>query len=92
MPHQKGKNRFALSSELAFDEDSVLELLDNFISYLWSSDLSPAMYYVQKSGLPTILTMAKDGTYSKAMRSREDMEEFVKYLSYQFDQAANMDW
>lgn len=92
MPHQKGKNRFALSSELAFDEDSVLELLDNFISYLWSSDLSPAMYYVQESGLPTILTMAKDGTYSKAMRSREDMEEFVKYLSYQFDQAANMDW
>lgn len=92
MPHQKGKNPLALSSELAFDEDSVLELLDNFISYLWSSDLSPAMYYVQESGLPTILTMARDGTYSKAMGSREDMEEFVKYLSYQFDQAADMDW
>lgn len=92
MPHQKGKNRFALSGELAFDEDSVLELLDNFISYLWSSDLSPAMYYVQESGLPTILTMAKDGTYSKNMKSREDMEEFVKYLSNKFDEAANMDW
>lgn len=92
MPHQKGKNRFALSGELAFVEDSVLELINNFITYIGSSDIAPAMYYVQESGLPTILTMAKSGEYSKAMESMEQMEEFVKYISYQFDQSANMDW
>ncbi len=92
IPHQKEKNRFALSGELEFDEDSVLKLIDDFISYLWSSNISPAMYYVQESGLPTILTMAKDGTYSKAMKSREKMEELIEYLSSQFDRAANMDW
>lgn len=92
MLHEKGKNRFALTAAMAFDEDSVLELIANFVSYLWSSDISPAMYYVQEIGLPTILTMAQDGTYSKAMISREEMETFVEYLVYQFDQAANMDW
>ncbi len=42
--------------------------------------------------LPTILTMANDGSYSRAMVSMEDMESFVEHLNYQFDQAANMDW
>lgn len=92
MPHQKGRNRFSLSAELAFDEDSVLELIDNFIKYLWSSDIAPAMKYVQESGLPTILTMAKDGAYKNAMSSVEEMESFIEHLCYQFDQSANMDW
>lgn len=92
MPHQKEKNRFSFSGELSFDENLVLELIENFIAYMKSSDLAPAMYYVQESGLPTILTMAKDGTYSKAMVSMGEMEKLVENLSYQFDQSANMDW
>jgi len=36
--------------------------------------------------------VAKEGTYQDAMESAESMEEFVEYLSLQFDQAANMDW
>lgn len=92
MPHQRGKNRFALSGGLTFDENLVIELIENFISYLKASTLAQAMYYVQESGLPTILTMAKDGSYKKAMQSMKEMEEFVEYLSYQFDQSANMDW
>jgi len=92
MPHQKGKNRFALYGDLGFDEESVLNIIDNFISYLWSSDISPAMYYVQESGLTTILTLAKDGTYLRAMKSQEEMEKLVEHLSYQFDRASNMDW
>jgi len=92
MPHQKGKNRFSLSGELSFEEESVLELINNFIAHIWSNELAPAMHYIQESGLPTILNMAKSGEYSKAMESMEQMKEFVNYLSYQFNQSANMDW
>lgn len=92
MPHQKGKNKFSLFGGLSFNEDEVISLLESFTEFLWSSEISPAMYYVMESYLPVILTMAKDGSYARAMSSREDMEEFVEHLSHQFDQAANMDW
>jgi hypothetical protein len=92
MPHQKGKNKFSLFGELSFNEDEVILLLENFIEHLWSSEIQPAMYYVMDSGLPTILTMASDGSYMRAMDSMEDMKSFVEHLTYQFDQAANMDW
>lgn len=92
MPHQKGKNKFSLFGGLSFNEDEVISLLESFTEFLWSYEISPAMYYVMESYLPVILTMAKDGSYARAMSSREDMEEFVEHLSHQFDQAANMDW
>ncbi len=92
MPHQIGKNKFSLFGELSFNEDEVISLLEGFTEFLWSSEIAPAMYYVMESYLPVILTMAKDGSYARAMSSREDMEEFVEHLNYQFDQAANMDW
>ncbi|WP_300181689.1 hypothetical protein [uncultured Aliivibrio sp.] len=92
MPHQKGKNKFSLVGELSFNEDEVIRLLREFIEYLWESDIEPAMYYVMDSYLPVILTMSKDGSYSRAMSSRRDMENFVEQLNYQFDRAANMDW
>jgi len=92
MPHQKGKNKFSLFGELLFNEDEVILLLEEFTKHLWSSKIQPAMYYVMDSGLPTILTMASDGSYARAMTSVKDMESFVEHLSYQFDQAANMDW
>jgi hypothetical protein len=36
--------------------------------------------------------MAADGTYAKAMRSREEMQEFVDHMIGSFDRAADMDW
>lgn len=92
MPHQVGKNKFSLFSDLSFDEDEVILLIENFISHLWLFELKPAMYYVMDSGLPTILTMASDGTYTRAMTSIEDMKSLIEHLCYQSDQAANMDW
>ncbi|HHF3021291.1 TPA: hypothetical protein ACPJ0R_004332 [Vibrio diabolicus] len=92
MPHQKGKNKFSLFGDLSFNEDEVISLLESFTDFLWNSEVAPAMYYVMKSDLPVILTMAKDGSYARAMLSCEDMEELVEHLNYQFDQAANMDW
>lgn len=92
MPNQVGKNKFSLFVDLSFDEDEVILLLENFISHLWLSELKSAMHYVMDSSLPTILTLASDGAYARAMTSTEDMESFIKHLCYQFDQSANMDW
>ncbi len=70
----------------------MIELLENFIEYLWNSDNEPAMYYIMNSGLPSILTMAQNGDYQKAVSSLQNMKEFVDQLSHEFDRSANMDW
>lgn len=91
LPHQKGSSRFSFYSDPVYDEKKAIDVIEKFIAYLWSGEREPARIYIE-SGLPLILTAAKDGTYQDAMESAESMEEFVEYLSLQFDQAANMDW
>jgi len=59
---------------------------------MWQSDVAPAMYYAMESYLPIFLTFVNDGSYKSAMKSMEDMENFVRYLSNEVDKAANMDW
>ncbi len=61
----------------------------DFVDHLWSGEREPAHLYIQGSGLPMILTMA--GSYSRAMSSVDEMREFVEYLCYKLDQAADMD-
>ena len=92
MNHKKNKNRFSLFGTLKFQDEIVIELIENFIYYLWNGSLKPLMYFIQEYGLPTILTYSKNGTYKDAMVSFEKMEEFGDYLGNQFDNAANMDW
>lgn len=74
------------------DEFRAVEVAEQFIKEMWSGPLSPAKIYIQDSELPLILTMALDGTYSSVMSSEEDMENFVKALIREMDDAANMDW
>ncbi len=91
MPHQKGNGRFAFKSDLDFDESDAMKVIDGFISLYWLSDKYPEVAYI-KSDLPSILPMAKDGTYKSAMNSFETMSEFVNHLSRLHDNAGNMDW
>jgi hypothetical protein len=42
--------------------------------------------------MPTILPYAIDGTYQAAMKSTEDMEQFIEHLTGEHDRSANMDW
>lgn len=91
LPHQKGSNRFSFYGDLGFNEQEVIDLIERFIKHLWESDRKQAQIYIE-SGLPLILPMAADGKYLSAMASIEDMKSLVEYLSYQFDQSANMDW
>lgn len=91
LPHQKGNNRFSFKSDLGFDDREVIVLIEKFIDHLWTEVAKPAKIYLE-SGLPIILTYAKNGSYINAMGSVEEMESLVEHLSYEFDRAANMDW
>lgn len=91
MPHQKGSPRFSMQSDLMFDEDEALNAIESFMKFYWNSNSHPEIIYI-KSTLPTILPYASDSTYSRAMVSVEEMEQYVNYLTGAHDNAANMDW
>lgn len=84
--------RFSLTPDLAFDDGEALAAIEEFIAFLWADERAPAQIYIQEAELPLILTMASDGTYTKAMVSTEEMNKFALYLSQRFDDATNMDW
>lgn len=92
LPHKVGSRKFKLAHGLSFDASAAFVAMEDFIAYLWSGVRAPAEQYIQQSELPLILTCVHDGTYSRAMNSVEDMEEFVRHLSGEFDRAADMDW
>jgi hypothetical protein len=87
---QNQRHRFALSGKPPFDEGTAIADIETFIEHLWSGSRAPAKIYIF-SALPSILTHVIDGTYARAMQSEQDMEEFVAYLTREFDNAANMD-
>lgn len=92
LAERQGVYGVTIEGEVAFNESSALGTIEEFIAHLWSGTRKPARIYIQESGLPLLLTMACDATYLSAMRSTDEMEEFVRGLSRQFDDAANMDW
>jgi len=84
-------NSYSFSGDPDFDEVEAIKSIDSFLSDLWSSEISAAEPHLF-SKLPSILTFASDGSYSKAMKSKEAMSQLVEYLENQMDAAANMDW
>lgn len=92
LPHKIGSYKFKLAHGLSFDVSAAFSAMDDFITYLWSGERAPAERYIQQTELPLILPYVHDGTYSRAMNSVEDMEDFVHNLSREFDRSADMDW
>ena len=92
LPHQSRRRRFSLSGASSFNETFAFEVIENFVSHLWSNDREPARTYIQESHLPMIFPMASDGSYKAAMQSVENMQALVDQLQHDFDRAANMDW
>jgi hypothetical protein len=88
---QSQRHRYALTAKPAFDESAAITEIETFIEHLWSGSRAPAKIYIS-SELPSILTHVVDGTYGRAMQSDQNMTELVESLTYQFDNAANMDW
>jgi hypothetical protein len=85
------KRRYSFTGRPGFDERGAIAEIEQFIDHLWTDARLPARQYVF-SNLPSILTFVDDGTYARAMKSEEDMKDFVDYLTHQSDSAANMDW
>ena len=82
--------RFGHGTE--YVDEKAIDLIHNFIRYMWSGKLAPARIYLQDHGLPLYLTMAKDGAYDCAMKSARAMSELADRLTYQIDMHANMDY
>jgi len=72
--------------------EQPITLIENFVQHLWSPPRDAAEIYIQQYRLPLMLTMARNGKYTRAMRSTGAMETFARRLASRFDQAANMDW
>ena len=92
LPHTKQSKRYTLGAGLELKAEEALLVIEDFVKYLWSGPREPAKIYIQRSGLPIIMTMVADGSYATAMTSVESMECFIEHLSEEFDRAANMDW
>lgn len=92
LPHNRSPSAFRFGFGLDFKIDPSIDLIKAFILHLWSGVRSPARIYLQEYGLPVVLTHVKDGTYSSAMRSDDDMEAFADYFASLIDRHANMDF
>jgi hypothetical protein len=89
---ERAAGRFSIYGAPIIEEGPALAIIEDFIGHLWAGPLAPARTYLQDSGLPLILTLASDGTYTRAMSSADEMEHLIEKLCSAFDNAANMDW
>jgi len=87
-----GKAKYSLTEGLSFDDGQALKTIEDFIAYLWSGPRETARRYIQDGDLPTILTLAQNGTYAKALTSEDEMEILLDHLGNEWMNAANMDW
>jgi hypothetical protein len=83
---------FSMIFSLNFEESHAIAIMEKFIEKLWQGERAPAKLYLDDADLPVILSHVSNGTYSYAMHSEESMEEYIRHLSRQMDDAANMDW
>jgi hypothetical protein len=89
--NRRQQQRYTFPGNPGFGEKTALNEIDDFIRYLYATEVAIALEHVQ-SGLASILTYVADGTYGRAMNTMESMKEFIEYMSHQVDRSANMDW
>jgi hypothetical protein len=88
----KNRPTFALGGGPGFNVRGAFETISSFVDDLKVGPIGPAWLYIHEYDLPLILTMAQDGSYQDAMKTKESMSEFADFLSGQMDNATNMDW
>ena len=76
----------------SFEESRAIEVMESFIEKLWKGERAPAKLHLDDDGLPVILSYASNGVYARAMTSEENMDDYIRALSKEVDDAANMDW
>ena len=92
LPHRRKRDSFRLGSGVDLDPTQAFDIIARFESHLWTGWRAGAKLYIQDYELPTILSMAADGTYERAMSSEQTMVDFTEQLAKRIDDAANMDW
>lgn len=70
----------------------TINVLKNFIDFIWSCERKPAKLYIQDSGLPLVLTEAQKGIYTKIMKSSKEMNEYIDRKIWEQERAMNMDF
>jgi hypothetical protein len=91
VPVNIGSDRFSMLFSQNFEESRAVDTMESFIEKLWQGERAPAKAFLEDD-LPVILTHASDGIYKTAMSSEEMMADYIKYLTREVDNAANMDW
>jgi len=87
------RKTYSIHGGKGFNIADAIKQIEIFIDQvLWKYGREPAKIYLMESGLPIILEHANDSKYENAMKSEDSMNDFLQYLSYIFDNAANMDW
>jgi hypothetical protein len=90
---EKEPYSFSFNIALEFENHEAIILIENFINHLWDdNERNRASMYIHEQSHPLILTMAKDGTYKKAMKSDNAMNKLIEKLNYLTDEARNMDF
>ena len=92
LPHRRKRDPFRFGSGVDLDPTQAFDIIARFESHLWTGWRAGAKFYIQDYELPTILSMAADGTYERAMSSEQTMIDFTEQLAKRIDDAANMDW
>jgi hypothetical protein len=92
LPHKKKKRKYVLTDGLEFKPEAAINSLGEFIDFLWKDARSPAYSYLCESALPIIFTYVTDGTYLRAMKTKEEMDSLIRHLEETFDRSTNMDW
>ena len=92
LPHTIQDGKYSLGDGLRFEEQESLNAIAKFFEFITASKYQPLYNYAQESGLPSILTMARDGTYAGVIGNVDDMEAFIDHLIRVADDGANMDW
>ena len=63
------------------DPTQAFDIIARFESHLWTGWRAGAKLYIQDYELPTILSMAADGTYERAMSNEQTMVDFTEQLA-----------
>ena len=88
--NQQLKYFFGSTAPLTFKE--VCNCFDDLDKFLNQHKQTKFGMQFIKTGLPVAFDESTRGLYRSAMATKKHFNEFIGYISYQYDNSANMDW
>ena len=98
LPHRRGEYSYRFPSfpeymgtQRTQKDQEAIKCIQSFVDYIRSGPLTPAWMFLDE-GMDLVLTHAQDGTYEFAMKSEQNMHDFIDYWTYLEDMYTNMDF